>query len=115
MILSENPHFVCFMLQKQRHDNPHNNIQHNDTQHKEFIIIKFYNINYKEFYNIFYADCCILFTFMLSVIMLKVVMLSVVMLSVFMLSVVMLNVIMLSVVAPLKVRAHSWPQPQIID
>jgi hypothetical protein len=45
-----------------------------------------------------YAECCVLFIVMMSVIMLKVIMLSVVMLNVIMVSVVMLNVILVSVV-----------------
>ncbi len=47
-----------------------------------------------------YAECCILFTFMLNVIMLRVIILSVV----------MLNVIVLSVVAPSKHYSLLFPR-----
>jgi hypothetical protein len=101
---------------KGRHGTQHNDILHNDAQHKRLTcdtqhkwhsakttlsIITLY----------YYAEFCILLIITLNVIMLSVLMLSVIMLSVIMLNVVKLNVEMLNVVKlsviMLSVVAHN--------
>jgi hypothetical protein len=85
-----------------RHDTQYDDIQHNDTQHRELICDTHDTQNHTEHNNTLpYAECSVLFIVLRNVTILSVFKLNIIMLCVVKLNVIMMSVVMLNVVAPL--------------